>query len=271
MKIYIITIDERFDFDDYPHKPIICLSEKEAKSELGRLKKGAKEELPKDWESDESLDGGFSFYKSGEECSNHYIATVSEFDIAGLERTRKPSPTTPAPQKCSYDVIFCPMVNVEMEGIVDPLNPTDEEYDAIIAKASQNLFENFDEKINNENIEDIRLYDINRNVLSTPISVIHASLSEKTAIPTLSKEDMAIRALLQKQIYEYGISVRAYNCLHANGIETFADLCRLRRKDLMRMRNFGKKSLKEIFELLDHLRLSLDMDITKYGFSSRRK
>lgn len=267
MKIYIITISEREDFSEYPHEPIVKLSETEARKELESLKRSAAQQL-KNYVLDES-ESGFSLYKHGKECSNHYSATLTEVEVAtgDIEEAPKPKNVT----LCSYDVVFCPMVNVEMEGIVDPLNPTDEEYDAIIAKASQNLLENFDDKINNENVEDIRLYDINRKILSTPIRVIPVLSSEKNTASTLSKEDMAIRALLQKQIYEYGISVRAYNCLHANGIETFADLCRLRRKDLMKIRNFGKKSLKEIFELLDHLRLSLGMDITKYGFSPMRK
>lgn len=65
------------------------------------------------------------------------------------------------------------------------------------------------------------------------------------------------------------LSVRALNCLKAANIETFADLVCHQRNELMKFRNFGKKSLNEIDMLVDRLKLSFGMDITKYNIEKK--
>ena len=60
------------------------------------------------------------------------------------------------------------------------------------------------------------------------------------------------------------LSVRALNCLKAADVETLGELVVFNKTDLLKFRNFGKKSLTELDQLLDNLNLSFGMDISKY-------
>jgi len=60
------------------------------------------------------------------------------------------------------------------------------------------------------------------------------------------------------------LSVRALNCLKAAEVETLGELVSYNKSDLMKFRNFGKKSLTELEELVDNKGLSFGMDISKY-------
>lgn len=81
----------------------------------------------------------------------------------------------------------------------------------------------------------------------------------------LDEESMRMRHILLTKLSDMELSVRALNCLKAANIETFADLVCHQRTDLMKLRNFGKKSLNEIDMLMDRLKLNFGMDITKYN------
>ncbi len=81
----------------------------------------------------------------------------------------------------------------------------------------------------------------------------------------LDEESMRMRHILLTKLSDMELSVRALNCLKAASIETFADLVCHQRTDLMKFRNFGKKSLNEIDMLMDRLKLNFGMDITKYN------
>ena len=81
----------------------------------------------------------------------------------------------------------------------------------------------------------------------------------------LDEESMRMRHILLTKLSDMELSVRALNCLKAANIETFADLVGHQRTDLMKFRNFGKKSLDEIDKLMDRLKLNFGMDITKYN------
>ncbi|NLB67587.1 MAG: DNA-directed RNA polymerase subunit alpha [Bacteroidales bacterium] len=81
----------------------------------------------------------------------------------------------------------------------------------------------------------------------------------------LDEESMRMRHILLTKLSDMELSVRALNCLKAANIETFADLVGHQRTDLMKFRNFGKKSLDEIDMLMDRLKLNFGMDITKYN------
>jgi DNA-directed RNA polymerase subunit alpha len=60
------------------------------------------------------------------------------------------------------------------------------------------------------------------------------------------------------------LSVRALNCLKAADVDTLGDLVQYNRNDLLKFRNFGKKSLTELDDLLVSLNLTFGMDISKY-------
>ena len=87
----------------------------------------------------------------------------------------------------------------------------------------------------------------------------------------LDEESLRMRHLLLTKLSDMELSVRALNCLKAAEIETFADLVSHQRPDLMKFRNFGKKSLIEIDMLMDRLKLSFGMDVTKYNIEVKKK
>ena len=68
-------------------------------------------------------------------------------------------------------------------------------------------------------------------------------------------------ALMNEKVIDYNITVRSLNCLKSADIETLGDLVKCSKADLMRCRNFGKKSLREIDELLESLNLHFGMDV----------
>lgn len=81
----------------------------------------------------------------------------------------------------------------------------------------------------------------------------------------LDEEALRMRHLLLTKLSDVGLSVRAFNCLKAADIDTFADLVSHSRAELMKFRNFGRKSLNEIDVLVDKMKLTFGMDVTKYN------
>ncbi len=78
------------------------------------------------------------------------------------------------------------------------------------------------------------------------------------------EEVLHMRQLLKSKLSDMDLSVRALNCLKSAEVETLAELVVFNKTDLLKFRNFGKKSLTELDELLANLNLSFGMDISKY-------
>lgn len=78
------------------------------------------------------------------------------------------------------------------------------------------------------------------------------------------EEVLHMRQLLKSKLVDMDLSVRALNCLKSAEVETLGELVVFNKNDLLKFRNFGKKSLSELDELLDKLHLSFGMDISKY-------
>ena len=78
------------------------------------------------------------------------------------------------------------------------------------------------------------------------------------------EEVLRTRQLLQKKLVDMGLSVRALNCLKSADVETLGELVVYNKTDLLKFRNFGKKSLTELDEMLASLNLSFGMDTSKY-------
>ena len=87
----------------------------------------------------------------------------------------------------------------------------------------------------------------------------------------LDEESLHMRHLLLTKLSDMGLSVRAFNCLKAADIDTFADLVSYSRSELMKFRNFGRKSLNEIDLLVEKMKLSFGMDVTKYNIEPKKK
>ena len=93
----------------------------------------------------------------------------------------------------------------------------------------------------------------------------------ETETKELDEESLHMRHLLLTKLSDMGLSVRAFNCLKAADIDTFADLVSYSRPELMKFRNFGRKSLSEIDLLVEKMKLSFGMDVTKYNIEPKKK
>lgn len=78
------------------------------------------------------------------------------------------------------------------------------------------------------------------------------------------EEVLHMRQLLKSKLTDMDLSVRALNCLKSAEVETLAELVVFNKTDLLKFRNFGKKSLTELEDLLTSLNLSFGMDISRY-------
>jgi DNA-directed RNA polymerase subunit alpha len=87
---------------------------------------------------------------------------------------------------------------------------------------------------------------------------------KQSANEEFDEEVLHMRQLLKTKLVDLDLSVRALNCLKAAEVETLGDLVKFNKNDLLKFRNFGKKSLTELDELLEGMNLNFGMDITKY-------
>ncbi len=80
----------------------------------------------------------------------------------------------------------------------------------------------------------------------------------------VDEEMLHMRKLLKTPLSDLDLSVRAYNCLKAADVKSLGDLVRLEISDMMKFRNFGKKSLAELEQLVAEKNLTFGMDLSKY-------
>jgi len=87
----------------------------------------------------------------------------------------------------------------------------------------------------------------------------------------IDEDKMRIKKQLMRSIDELELSVRSYNCLQAAEIKTIADLVSKEENEMLRFKNFGRKSLNELIEKLDELGLRFGMDISDYVKETTKK
>ncbi|QTN38993.1 DNA-directed RNA polymerase subunit alpha [Cryomorphaceae bacterium] len=87
---------------------------------------------------------------------------------------------------------------------------------------------------------------------------------ETTGAEEYDEESLHMRQLLKTKLVDLDLSVRALNCLKAAEVETLGELVTYTKSDLMKFRNFGKKSLTELDELVQSKGLEFGMDVAKY-------
>jgi DNA-directed RNA polymerase subunit alpha len=87
---------------------------------------------------------------------------------------------------------------------------------------------------------------------------------EEASSEEFDEETLRMRQLLKTRLADMELSVRALNCLKSAEVETLGELVKFQRSDLLKFRNFGRKSLTELDALLERLKLSFGMDISKY-------
>ena len=89
-------------------------------------------------------------------------------------------------------------------------------------------------------------------------------LDEKTVTEDFDEGSLHIRQLLKTKLVDLDLSVRALNCLKAAEVETLGELVAFNKQDLLKFRNFGKKSLTELEELVRSRGLEFGMNVSKY-------
>ena len=87
---------------------------------------------------------------------------------------------------------------------------------------------------------------------------------DKYANEEFDEEVLHMRQLLKTKLVDLDLSVRALNCLKAAEVDTLGDLVKFNKNDLLKFRNFGKKSLTELEDLLTTMGLNFGMDTGKY-------
>jgi len=93
---------------------------------------------------------------------------------------------------------------------------------------------------------------------------IELETDKKGEIEQVDEEMLHMRKLLKTSLNDLDLSVRAYNCLKAADVKSLGDLVKLEISDMMKFRNFGKKSLAELEQLVQEKGLTFGMDLAKY-------
>ena len=86
----------------------------------------------------------------------------------------------------------------------------------------------------------------------------------KSETEEFDETSLHMRQLLKTKLVDLDLSVRALNCLKAADVETLGDLVSYNKSDLLKFRNFGKKSLTELDDLVDNKGLTFGMNVSKY-------
>jgi len=91
---------------------------------------------------------------------------------------------------------------------------------------------------------------------------------EEDIIEEFDEDTLHMRQLLKTELTEFGLSVRALNCLKTAEVFTLGELVSFKKSDMLKFRNFGKKSLSELEELIEEKGLAFGFDITKYNLDN---
>ena len=91
---------------------------------------------------------------------------------------------------------------------------------------------------------------------------------EEDIIEDFDEDTLHMRQLLKTELTEFGLSVRALNCLKTAEVFTLGELVSFKKSDMLKFRNFGKKSLSELEELIDQKGLTFGFDISKYNLDN---
>jgi len=91
---------------------------------------------------------------------------------------------------------------------------------------------------------------------------------EEDIVEEFDEDTLHMRQLLKTDLTEFGLSVRALNCLKTAEVYTLGELVAFKKSDMLKFRNFGKKSLSELEELIKEKRLTFGFDIKKYNLDN---
>lgn len=187
-----------------------------------------------DFEIELMVDKGRGYVPSEENRPNEQVYGYIPIDsiFTPIKNVKYSVENTRVEQKTDYEKLI---LDIETDGSVHP---------EVALKGAANIL-----------IQHFRLFS------SDNISFEPDESKEPEAV---DEEMLHMRKLLKTQLSDLDLSVRAYNCLKAADVRTLGDLVRLEISDMMKFRNFGKKSLAELEQLVAEKNLTFGMDLSKY-------
>ena len=151
------------------------------------------------------------------------------------------------------DSIFNPILNVAWD--VQPIATSTEGHERLTMEVTSDGSTNPKDAINHA-------ANLTRQKLA------YFMFTDSSAIKAINEEEMnealEIKGILTKSIDEMELSVRSHNCLQAAGIRTIGELVSKEESQMLKFKNFGRKSLTELQEKLSELELSFGMDVNQY-------
>ncbi len=90
---------------------------------------------------------------------------------------------------------------------------------------------------------------------------------EEETVEEFDEDTLHMRQLLKTELTEFGLSVRALNCLKTAEVYTLGELVSFKKSDMLKFRNFGKKSLSELEDLIEDKGLTFGFDTVKYNLN----
>ncbi|MFQ6610560.1 MAG: DNA-directed RNA polymerase subunit alpha C-terminal domain-containing protein, partial [Fidelibacterota bacterium] len=153
----------------------------------------------------------------------------------------------------AMDTIFNPVTNVSW--IVEPIPTSTEGHERLEMEITTDGSTSPKDAINHA-----------ASIIRSQISFF--MFSDSNMIKAVNEDEvneaMEIKSILEKSIDEMELSVRSYNCLQAAGIRTIGELVGKEESEMLRYKNFGRKSLTELVEKLTSMNLHFGMDTTTY-------
>ncbi|MBF88294.1 MAG: DNA-directed RNA polymerase subunit alpha [Candidatus Marinimicrobia bacterium] len=165
----------------------------------------------------------------------------------------------------SHQRIDAPIGTVYIDSIFNPV--TRVTYDVDPVSSAKESLERLTLHVNTDGtISPINSISFAAKILSRYFNVFKISDNEPIleVAEDIDEEALRIRDILQRSIDEMELSVRSHNCLKAAGIDTIMDLVSKKENQMLKYKNFGRKSLSELIEKLDEMQLSFGMDVDKY-------
>lgn len=161
------------------------------------------------------------------------------------------------PQQIAIDAIYTPITNVKIS-VENTRVEQKTDYDRLLIEVDTN-----GSIAPKEALKDAASILIKHFALFSDES-IDIELESEAVEEVFDENAIMMRQQLKTKLADVELSVRALNCLRAADVETIGDLVQYNRNELLKFRNFGKKSLTEVEDLLSTLGLTFGMDISKY-------
>lgn len=187
-----------------------------------------------DFEIELSVEKGRGFVPAEENKPGEQIFGLIPIDaiFTPIKNVKYSIENTRVEQKTDYEMLI---LDIETDGSIHP---------EVALKGAANIL-----------IQHFMLFSDQTMILET---------AESKEPETVDEEMLHMRKLLKTPLSDLDLSVRAYNCLKAADVKTLGDLVELEISDMMKFRNFGKKSLAELEQLVAEKNLTFGMDLSKY-------